>query len=133
MAGGSPLGQKRPSSSSRPAGAANTERRARPAMSALRRRAARRRRRRRRVASRHPRRPRDTDPRLRLRLRAPEPHSRLYSDLSNTMADKFDPLRVFINQIYDLSTATRAVRRCSIAGPPRMLKSSHDVFANIVV
>lgn len=63
----------------------------------------------------------------------PEPHSRLYSDLWNTIALLFDPFKVFINQIHDLSTATRAVRRCSIAGPPRMLKYSHDVFASIVV
>lgn len=122
----SPLGQNRPSSSSsRPAGAANSERRARPVMSALRRAA--RRRRRRRPAPRHPRRPRDTDPRL------PQPHSRLYSDLSNAIGVKFDPFRVFINQVHDLSTATRAVRCSSIAGPPRMLKSAHDVFASIVV
>lgn len=105
----SPLGQSRASSSSRPAGAANSERRARHPMSARGGRAARRRRRRRRPAApRHHPLPRDTDPRL------PMPHSRLFGIEYDRF--KIQSFGFHISTIHDRSpTATRAVRSSSIA------------------
>lgn len=106
-----PLGQSRPSSNSRPAGAANSERRARHPMSAPRgRRAARRRRRRRRPAA-----PRHHPPDRATPTPASQRRTPAYSDLSNTIVFIFNPATVFINR----TLFTTARRRPRVPSDPR--------------
>lgn len=106
-----PLGQSRPSSNSRPAGAANSERRARHPMSAPRgRRAARRRRRRRRPAA-----PRHHPPDRATPTPASQRRTPAYSDLSQTIVFKFNSATVFINR----TLFTTARRRPRVPSDPR--------------